>query len=78
MNRAELSAELRRRAEAAGSQAALAAEIGVSPQHLGDLLAGKREPGPRLLARLGLVRVVSYEPVARPRAARPRPKERTT
>lgn len=44
----------------AGSQKALAAQLGVSPQYLGDVLNGKREPGESILEALGLCKVVHY------------------
>ena len=39
-----------------------AAELGISPAYLSDIYAGKREPGPAILDRLGLVLVPKYEP----------------
>jgi len=42
----------------AGSQRALAKKIGVTPAHVGHVLAGK-EPGPAILKHLGLRRVVT-------------------
>lgn len=46
-----------------GKQIDLAAKLGVTPQYLGDVLAGKREPGEKILKTLRLERVVSYCPV---------------
>jgi hypothetical protein len=45
----------------AGSQAAWARKYQVSPAYLSDVLAGRREPGGKLLDALGLERLVSYE-----------------
>lgn len=42
----------------------VAAELGISPQYLGDILAGRRSPGEKALRRLGLRRVVLYERVS--------------
>lgn len=39
------------------SQKQIAKEIGVSPQHLCDVLKGRREPGPDVCAWLGYERV---------------------
>ena len=44
-----------------GSQKALAAQLEISPQYLGDVLSGKREPGESILKALGLQKVVLYE-----------------
>ena len=52
-----LRAEVTRR----GTQAAVARWLGVSAAHVSDMLAGKRTPGPRVLAKLGLEKVVRYE-----------------
>jgi transcriptional regulator with XRE-family HTH domain len=42
------------------SGSAVAKELGVSPAYLSDVMRGKREPGPKILEPLGLVRVVTY------------------
>ena len=52
-----LRAEVARR----GTQSAVAQWLGVSRAHVSDMLAGKRTPGPRILAKLGLEKVVRYE-----------------
>jgi hypothetical protein len=49
----------------AGSQKAVAAEIGVTQGFLGDVLHGRRLPGKKILKSLGLVRIVTYEPKAK-------------
>lgn len=41
-------------------QVAVAAELGVSPQYLNDVLNERRDPGDSILAPLGLERVVTY------------------
>lgn len=46
-----------------GGQQQLANRLGVSPQYLCDVLAGRREPGNKLLSGLGCKRVVIYEVV---------------
>lgn len=44
-----------------GSQKKAAAELGVSPQYLNDVLQLKREPGDKILRPLGLKRRLVYE-----------------
>lgn len=48
------------RIDAAGGRAAWCASTGVSPGYLGDVLHGRRDPGEKLLAALGLRKVVDY------------------
>lgn len=43
------------------TQLSLAEELGISPQHLSDVLKNRREPFGALLDYLGLERVVSYK-----------------
>jgi transcriptional regulator with XRE-family HTH domain len=43
-----------------GSQAEMAEKIGVSPQYLSDVLNEKRGPGDKILAYLGLEKVITY------------------
>jgi transcriptional regulator with XRE-family HTH domain len=45
------------------SQASLAAEIGISPQYLNDILKGRRDPGETVLRYLGLQKRVIYVPL---------------
>jgi hypothetical protein len=40
-------------------------EAGVSPQHLSDVLLGRRDIGPAVLALLGVQRVVRFVTEAR-------------
>ncbi len=42
------------------SQASVAAELGVSPQYLNDVLKERRDPGDSILGPMGLERVVTY------------------
>lgn len=51
------------RIEEAGSQAMLAEQLGVSWQYLNDVLYRRRMPGKKLLAALGLRRVMTFEPL---------------
>jgi hypothetical protein len=44
-----------------GNQKKAAAALGVSSQYLNDVILGKRDPGPKILTRLGLKRVPRYE-----------------
>lgn len=53
-------AAIRREAKRAGSQKALADELGVSDTYLSDVLNGRKEPGEAILIPLGLERVVTY------------------
>ena len=53
--------ELRKRLDKAGTQTALAKELGISKPYLSDILKGKRDPGPKVLAQLGIRRVVTFE-----------------
>ncbi len=43
-----------------GTQKAAAEKLGVSQQYLSDVLNEAREPGPLILAGLGIERVVTY------------------
>jgi transcriptional regulator with XRE-family HTH domain len=52
--------ELRKRVEDSGSQKAVADELGISAQHLGDILRGRRTAGPALLEKLGFARVTMH------------------
>lgn len=45
---------LRRRITYEFNQSALAAELRISNGHLSDILAGKKEPGDKVIAALGL------------------------
>ena len=47
----------------AGSQAAWAAENGISPQFVCDVLQGRRAPTARLADALGYRRVISFEKI---------------
>lgn len=58
---AQLIACLKEQAVKAGSQKALAKELGVSQQYLGDVISEKREPGKKILDALKLRKVVRYE-----------------
>ena len=42
------------------NQTLVASELGVSKQSLCDVLAGRRHVGPKMLAGLGLTRVMEY------------------
>lgn len=41
-----------------------AASLGISQPHLSDIYNGKRDPGPKVLSRLGLTQTVKYERTA--------------
>lgn len=53
---------------AAGSQAAWARATGIAPAYLCQVLAGRRPPGPSVLAALGLQRRIVIEPARQDRA----------
>lgn len=53
-----IAAECRRR----GSQKALAQAWDISEQYLSDILNERREPGDLVLQKMGLRKVVTYEP----------------
>lgn len=61
-----LESVLRRLAKRQGdrTQRELAAEVGVSQQHLNDVLAGRRPPGPAVLNYLGLEKAYVESPKA--------------
>lgn len=61
----EVVERLRRRVAERGSQHAVAVEAGVSPQHLSDVLKGKRDVGPAVLALLGVTRAIRFVAEAR-------------
>lgn len=44
-----------------GTQKDIAARLGVSATYLGEVLRGIKEPGPKILAAMGLERVVTYQ-----------------
>lgn len=46
----------------AGGQAAWAAANGMSAAYVSDVLNSRREPGPKVLAALGLRKIVRYVP----------------
>ena len=43
------------------TQKKAAAFLGVSSQHLSDVLRGRREPGARILKKLGWQKVIGYK-----------------
>lgn len=51
---------LKNRVKELGSQAAVAEELDISAQHLGDVLAGNRNLGEKVLERLGFEKVVVH------------------
>jgi len=54
----EVLAALRQAVDRAGSQRTYASSIGISQPYLGDVLAGRRAAGDKILGALGLRRVV--------------------
>jgi len=65
MDREKLNAYLRKACDKAGSQAAWAKATGLSPAYVSDVIAGRREPGAKLLDALSVERIVTYRLVTR-------------
>lgn len=65
MTLAELIDELKQDAAAIGSQKKLSLKLHVSAAYLGDVLNGRKEPGPKILAAKRIRRVVGYERIGR-------------
>ena len=59
MSHAVILAKLRRQCEQSGSLRKAAIALGVSAAYLSDILSGKRQPGPKILAPLGYSRTVA-------------------
>lgn len=55
---------LLREMKGSSSQTDLARRLNVSPMYVSDLLNGKRDPGEKVLVKLGLERVIRYKRVA--------------
>lgn len=62
LTRVELFALLRKSCSDAGGQSAWAEMHGVSASYLSDVVNSRREPGDKILAGLGLRKVVRYVP----------------
>jgi transcriptional regulator with XRE-family HTH domain len=60
VNEAQVIELIKQRANEAGSQKALAQELGVSEPYLSDVLKGRRSPSENLLNRLGIRKVVEF------------------
>jgi len=52
---------LGREVKEAGSRRKWAIQHGISAQYVGDVLQGKRPPGPLILRALGLERTISFQ-----------------
>jgi len=61
MTKLELLNHLKKLVEEAGTQKELASRLGVSLAYLNDVMLGRKEPGKKLLAALGVERVVIYK-----------------
>ncbi len=61
MTRKDIIGRLERCVSDAGSQAKAAKRLKVSAPYLSDIIAGRREPGTKILDALGLKRIVQYE-----------------
>lgn len=61
MNEDDVIAKLRRRCRGT-TQRQVAADIGISPQLLNDVLRERRSPGPAILRALGLQFHAAYKP----------------
>lgn len=62
----DVRAQLRRRADEVGTQRALAESLDMEPTYLCDIINGRRPLPRKLLAQLGLCRVVVYMEVEAP------------
>jgi hypothetical protein len=51
---------LRKACESSGGQTNWSLAHGISPQYVSDVLNARKDPGPKLLAALGLRRVVMF------------------
>ena len=65
MTDAQLMRLLEARLERAGTVKNLAADLGISATYLADILSRRSEPGPKVLAALGLKRESRYSVVAK-------------
>jgi hypothetical protein len=63
MTRDDVIAKLKKMTSTRGSKSGLAVDLGISPQFLGDVLAGRREPGTKLLSAMGLEKVIFYSKI---------------
>lgn len=54
--------EIRKLLEKMGTQKAVADHLGISDAHVSDILNGKRNAGPDVLASLGITRIVVHVP----------------
>lgn len=61
MTKTEFMLFLHDKIREAGDQKTLAKQLGVSQGYLSDVLLGRREPADKILTRLGLRRVVTFE-----------------
>jgi transcriptional regulator with XRE-family HTH domain len=60
ITREEMTDLIRKAADEAKTQRALARQWGVSPSYITDLLQGLRDPGPAILDAMGYERVIFY------------------
>ena len=61
MTHTELVKQIKTVVAQCATQAEAAEKLGVSAQYLGDVLAKRRAPGPKMLKRLKVRKVVGYE-----------------
>lgn len=59
---------LRKSCAAAGGQSKWAVAHGISPQYVSDVLNARKDPSDRLLAAIGLRRVVAFAPITQKEA----------
>jgi transcriptional regulator with XRE-family HTH domain len=71
LSREKLLARMRKR-QGRRTQKAFAAELGISEPFLSDIYAGKRDPGHKVLSKLGLARLTAYQE----QNAKPEPRQR--
>lgn len=63
MTKAQVIARIKVKMKAYPTARAAAAALNVAPSQLGEVLMGRRDPGPQLLEAMGLQRVTTYTEV---------------
>ncbi len=62
VSKSQMTKRIQRLRKKFASQAEMAEHFECSPQHMNDVVHGKRSPGPNILRVMGLKRVVAYAP----------------
>lgn len=64
LTRRQVIQRIRKVCAALATQADAAKALGVSAQYLNDVLAGRREPGPKILKKLRIRKIIDYQPLS--------------